>query len=238
MEEISLSEHQELQETWQQGAGLQKKHSWFYSLKILKLEKCVIQPFAIPSNILPYLKNLNELMVQDCNNVEVVFEMNVTQGTGTTFQLQKLTLNRLSKLKNVWKGNGEETRSFQNLREVAVLECHMMQTLFPAALVKNLKKLHTLMIGRSWGLEIVGKEDNAALATQNLVFPCLTTLVLVDLPELNYLYPEPFTVECPVLKFLRVLDCPKLDLFPRFLDLKTVCNMQIAFNLFILFFIY
>jgi len=115
----------------------------------------------------------------------------------------------------------------------------MMQTLFPVALVKNLKKLHKLIIKSSWGLlEIIGKEDNAASVTQNFMFPCLTKLTLIDLPELIYLYRESFTLECPVLNVLSVSDCSQLDLFPRFLDLEKVCNMQVTLNLFILFFIY
>jgi len=110
MEEMSLSEHQELEETWQRGAGLQKQNSWFYSLKILKLENCVTQPCAIPSNILPYLRSLKELQVRGCNNVKVIFEMNAEEDTGTTFHLQKLTLQQLPKLKDVWERNGKGTQ--------------------------------------------------------------------------------------------------------------------------------
>jgi len=98
MQEMSLSEHHELQETWQRGAGLQKQNGWFYSLKILKLENCVIQPCAIPSNILPYLRSLKELQVRGCNNVELIFEMNAEVGTGTTYHLHKLTLQELPRL--------------------------------------------------------------------------------------------------------------------------------------------
>ena len=234
---MSFSDHPELQKAWQGvGVYLQSIHSWFYSLEILKLENCEIQQCAIPSNILPYLKCLKELVVQGCNKVKVVFEMNDTERTGPTFQLQKLTLQNLSKLKNVWEINGEGTHSFQNLQEVSVQECHMLQTVFPAALVKHLKKLYTLEIESSRGLlEIVGKEDNVASdQTQNFVFPCLTTLILFDLPELIYLYPESFTLERPVLNTLLVSDCPKLNLFPLFLDPK-VCDNRFAFDLFISF---
>jgi len=108
---MSFSNHPELQQAWQGGeVDPQSIHSWFYNLKVLKLENCEIQQCAIPSNILPCLKNLSELMVQDCNKVEVVFEMNVTEGNGTTSQLRKLTLKGLSKLKNVWERNGEGTQ--------------------------------------------------------------------------------------------------------------------------------
>ncbi|ESW06963.1 hypothetical protein PHAVU_010G091100 [Phaseolus vulgaris] len=229
MEEMSLSEHQELQEAWQSGAGLQKQTSWFYSLKILKLENCVIQPCAIPSNILPYLRSLEELQVRGCNNVEVIFEMKAEEGTGTTFYLQKLTLQELPKLKDVWERNGKGTQSFQNLKVVNVSECEKLQTVFPLTLAKNLKKLDELQILLCHGLhEIVRKEEDTAAV---FVFPCLSTLHLGDLPELIYFYSESFTLECPVLNNLLVWSCPELELFGSaksiFFDLKNICNLEV-----------
>ncbi|KAK7382138.1 hypothetical protein VNO80_00859 [Phaseolus coccineus] len=231
MEEMSLSEHQELQETWQRGAGLQKQSSWFYSLKILKLENCVIQPCAIPSNILPYLRSLEELQVRGCNNVKVIFEMNAEEGTGTTFHLQKLTLQELPQLKDVWERNGKGTQSFQNLKVVNVSECENLQTVFPLTLAKNLKKLDELEIVFCDGLhEIVRKEEDTEAV---FVFPCLTALYLGDLPELIYFYPESFTLKCPVLNKLFVWSCPELELFGSanrqsiFFDLKDICNLEV-----------
>ena len=177
-------------------------------MKILKLNKCKIQPCAIPSNILPYLKSLKELEVGDCKNVEVIFEMDVTEDAGTTFQLQNLSLERLPKLMQAWKGNGRGTHSFQNLQEVFVIGCQRLQNVFPAAVAKNLKKLHSLFIISCQRLEeIVKKEEDAeAEAAAEFVFPCLTTLHLSNLPELICFYPEPFTLGCPVLDKLHVLE--------------------------------
>jgi len=208
MEEMSLSEHHELQETWQRGAGLQKQNSWFYSLKILKLENCIIQPCAIPSNILPYLRSLKELQVRGCNNVEVIFEMNAEEGTG--FNLQKLTLQDLPKLKDVWERNVKGTQSFQNLKQVNVMECENLQSVFPLTLAKNLKKLEELEMLFCHELhEIVRKEEDTSAV---FVFPCLTTLHLRYPPELIYFNPESFTLECSALNTLSVWSCPELEL--------------------------
>ncbi|XP_068477291.1 uncharacterized protein [Phaseolus vulgaris] len=231
MEEMSLSEHQELQETWQSGAGLQKQNSWFYSLKILKLENCVIQPCAIPSNILPYLRSLEELQVRGCNNVKVIFEMNAEERTGTIFHLQKLTLQQLAQLKDVWERNGKGTQSFQNLKVVNVSKCENLQTVFPLTLAKNLKKLNELQIVFCDGLhEIVRKEEDTEAV---FVFPWLTALYLGHLPELIYFYPESFTLDCPVLNKLFMWGCPELKLFGGanrqfiFFDLKDICNLEV-----------
>ncbi|ESW06964.1 hypothetical protein PHAVU_010G091200 [Phaseolus vulgaris] len=219
VEEMSLSEHQELQETWQRGAGLQKHNRWFYSLKILKLENCVIQSCAIPSNILPYLRSLEEL------------QMNAEEGTGTTFHLQKLTLQQLPRLTDVWERNSKGTQSYQNLKVVNCKECENLQTVFPLTLAKNLKKLDELEILFCYKLhEIVRKEEDTAAV---FVFPCLTTLHLGYLPELIYFYPQPFTLDFPVLNKLIVWNCPELELFGSanrqsiFFDLKDICNLEV-----------
>jgi len=223
-EEMSLSEHQKLQEAWQCRVGMQKQNSWFYSLKILKLENCEIQPCAIPSNILPYLRTLKELQVRGCNNVEVIFEMNGEEGIGSTFHLQKLALEKLPKLKDVWERNGKGTESFQNLKLVDVSECDNLEIVFPLSLAKTLKKLDELKIISCECLhEIVRKEEETIAM---FVFPCLTTLTLGYLPDLIYFYPEPFTLECSTLNKLSVWNCPELELFGSgnrqsfFFDLK------------------
>nr|KYP76992.1 Disease resistance protein At4g27190 [Cajanus cajan] len=234
MEDMSLSKHPELRQVWQGGVDPQNIHSWFYSLKILKLENSDIQPCVIPSNILLYLESLKELEVRDCSNVKVIFGMNDTEVGGTTSQLQKLTLQGLSMLMHVWESNGKGAQSFQNLQVVSVSDCENLKTVFPVAVAKNLKKIDKLEIEYCDGLlEIVGKEEDAAAdVTQKFVFPCLATLILFDLPELIYFYPEAFTLKCPVLYKLLVFDCPKLKLFKsadiqrHSLALKNIVNLE------------
>ncbi|KAL2335897.1 hypothetical protein Fmac_010343 [Flemingia macrophylla] len=234
MEVMSLNKHPELRQVWQGGVDLQNIRSRFYSLKILKLENSEIQPCAIPSHILPHLKSLKELDVRDCSNLKVIFEMHETEVAGTACQLQKLNLQGLSMLMHVWERNGKGTRSFQNLQVVSVSNCDNLKTLFPVAVAKNLKKLDKLEIENCDGLlEIVGKEEDTALEeTQEFVFPCLTTLILFDLPELIYFYPNSFTLECSVLYKLIVLYCAKLELFesanrqPLFVAVKDIANLE------------
>jgi hypothetical protein len=155
--------------------------------------------------------------------------MNDTGVTETAApQLKYLTLEGLPELTLVWEESFKGILSFQNLQQVSVSDCKSMQTLFPAALAKNLKKLEKLKIDSCKNLlEIIEKETDKA---EKFVFPYLTWLDLYGLPKLTYLYSGIFTVECPELHKLLVLDCPKLELFhtthpegdrrPLFSDLK------------------
>jgi chorismate mutase len=211
MDKMSLSEQCELQEAWYGGVDL--KSSWFYSLKTLKLDNCDIEPYAVPSNILPYLNSLKELEVRDCNKVKVIFAKNDAKAIPS--QLNNLTLSGLSELEHVWEKNCRGNLRFQNLQQVLVTNCKGLKSFFPAALAKNLKKLEKLEIGSCQNLtDIIGKEEvGVADAAEKFLFPCLTSLKLYYLRELTYFYPEIFNVECRELHELLVLECPNLELF-------------------------
>ncbi|KAJ1392589.1 P-loop containing nucleoside triphosphate hydrolase [Sesbania bispinosa] len=238
MDEINVYEHPELQ-AWHDKVGLLNR--WFYSLKTLKLYKCTTHQYAIPSNILPNLKSLNELEVRNCNLVKVIFDMNGTENMETS-QLKNLTLEGLLELKHVWDKNHQGISTFQNLQQLSVGDCKNLQSLFPAALAKKLEKLEKLEIKSCHELpEIVGKKEKAALImTEEFVFPCLTSLYLYDLKRLTCFYPETFTLELPLLNNLFVLDCHKLELFqsadleaegegnrqPLFSDIEVISNLE------------
>jgi hypothetical protein len=207
---MNFSKHPDIQEAWNAGLGLQ--NNLFYSLKTLKLDNCGIEQYAIPSNILPCLMSLKDLQVRNCDKVKVIFCMNDTGVTETAApQLKYLTLEGLPELTFVWETNYKGILRFQNLQQVSVSDCKRMQTLFPATLAKNLKKLEKLKIDSCKNLlEIIEKETDKA---EKFVFPCLTSLHLNDLPELTYFYCEKFSVECLELHKLLVLNCPRFELF-------------------------
>ncbi|GAU40300.1 hypothetical protein TSUD_362800 [Trifolium subterraneum] len=210
MDGTEFSKHPELCEAWLD--GLCTQNNWFYSLRTLKLVNCDIKPYAIPSNILPCLNSLKDLEVRNCNKVEVIFAKNDTDEI--LFQLNTLTLEDLSELTLVWEKNFQGILQFQNLKQVSVCGCKSIQTLFPAVLAENLKMLDNLEVKSCDELlEIVGKEDLATGLEKKFSFPHLTSLYLYNLPEFTYFYPEIFTVACPKLNYLSVLDCPKFELF-------------------------
>ena len=212
---MNLSEHRDLQEDWNRADGCLKR-SWFHSLKTLKLENCENLSCAIPYNILLCLKSLKDLKVRGCNKVEIIFGKKLEKGTeAIPSQLKNLTLEGLSELKHVWEKNYQGNRRFQNLQQVSVSNCESLQTLFPVSLARTLKKLENLNLKSCNNLlEIIGKEDVLVAETEKFELPCLTSLSLLDLPELTYFYPLIFTVECE-LHELSVIDCPKLELFQR-----------------------
>ncbi|XP_027925695.1 uncharacterized protein LOC114183052 isoform X2 [Vigna unguiculata] len=199
--------------------GVQHKNpvisiNFFGSFKKLEFDATCKRVIVIPSHILPYLRNLEELNVHSSDVVQVIFDTDETEveTRGIIFGLKKLTLKHLSNLKCVWKKNLEGIVSFSNLEEVNVDGCGSLVTLFPLSLAKNLGKLWSLELKRCEKMvEIVGREDNGT--TIMFEFPRLSFLYLKNMPLLSCFYPRKHYLECPLLGSLLVECCPKLKLF-------------------------
>jgi len=210
VDEECFCDNLQLQSYWHGKVGLQNK--WLCNLVTLKLRYCTL-PYAIPSGILPYLNNLRELEVLGSKKVEVVFYMNHTDIMEVSSQLKILTLKWLSELTHIWENNSQEVLSFPNLQEIVVIGCKKLKTLFPASLAKTLEKLEKLEIESCYELqEIFAKEvGTSANVAEKFVFPSLKKLDLCNLPHLTCIHT--FTLQCPTLNELSVLDCHQLELF-------------------------
>ncbi|XP_022635611.1 uncharacterized protein LOC106758545 isoform X2 [Vigna radiata var. radiata] len=211
--------------------------NFFGCLKKLEFDEACKRDTLIPSHVLPYLKNLEELNVEKCESAQLIFDVDESeiQMHGMVFRLKKLTLKHLSNLKCVWKENIEEIVSFYNLERVHVDGCGSLVTLFPLSLAKHLGKLNTLYIEECEKMvEIVGREDKMEHGTTIMFeFPCLSYLYLEKMPLLSCFYPGKHHLECPLLYMLCVECCPKLKVFRSNFDddgkkevLKAPTNLQ------------
>lgn len=203
-----------MEEIWHSKAAFQD--NYFHSLKTLVVMD-ITKDHVIPSHVLPCLKNLEELEVESCGAVEVIFDIDDidTKKKGIVARLKKLTLTILPNLSRVWKKNPQGIVSFPNLQEVSVFDCGQLATLFPSSLAINLPKLQMLEIQWCGKLvEIVEKEDATELGTAKILkFPRLFLLLLYNLPQLTCFYPGKHHLECHMLDVLDVAYCPMLKLF-------------------------
>ncbi|XP_022635603.1 uncharacterized protein LOC106759214 isoform X1 [Vigna radiata var. radiata] len=189
--------------------------NFFGSLKKLEFDVASKRDIVIPSHVLPYLKNLEELKVERCKPAEVIFDLYESETKTIVFQLKKLTLKDLSNLKCVWNKNPKGIINFPNLEEVFIYECETLATLFPLTLAKNLGNLKTLTIHKCFKLiEIVEKKEETERGTiETFEFPRLLKLFLWNLPQLNCFYSGQHHLKCPMLERLHVAYCHKVKLF-------------------------
>ncbi|BAT83739.1 hypothetical protein VIGAN_04094400 [Vigna angularis var. angularis] len=194
--------------------------NFFGSFKKLDFDAACNRTILIPSHVLPYLKNLEELNVKESDAMHIIFDIDESdvKTKGVVFGLKKITLKNLSNLKHVWKKNSSKIVSFHNLQEVDVDGCGSLVTLFPLSLAKNLGKLKTLDIQKCEKMvEIVGREDDMEHGT-TIEFPCLWYLNLENMPLLSCFYTGKHHLECPLLDRLYVECCPNLKVFRSSFD--------------------
>ncbi|KOM37902.1 hypothetical protein LR48_Vigan03g128400 [Vigna angularis] len=210
---MKLKDYPEMKEVCQGKPVFQD--NFFGSLRKLEFDAASKREIVLPSYVLPYLKNLEELNIESCKSARVIFDMDDCQIKETVFRLKKLTLKDLPNMKWIWNKNPEGIVSFPNLEEVFVSSCGTLVTLFPSTLARNLSKLKALTIHNCSKLvEIVEKkEEMEDEITEIFEFPCLSKLFLCNLPMLICFYPRQHLLKCPILERLHVAYCRKLKLF-------------------------
>ncbi|KAK9284811.1 hypothetical protein L1049_023988 [Liquidambar formosana] len=102
----------------------------FSQLKYLLVRGCHKLSRVAPSNLLPRLKNLEELIVEGCNSIKKIFELegHVGQGYSATslFQLEKVELRDLSNLKIFFSDN--YNFDLPSLETLSLIVCPKMRT--------------------------------------------------------------------------------------------------------------
>ncbi|KAH7536741.1 hypothetical protein FEM48_Zijuj03G0018800 [Ziziphus jujuba var. spinosa] len=173
----------------------------------------------IPSSMQRRLHNVRHLYIDDCNLVEEVFEIQMSNNSEETYpavpaQLTHLRLFRLAKLKFVWSKDPQATVTFPHLEKVVASECPSLESIFPPSIAKGLFQLKRLDIN-SCGIErIVAKEEGSEKAPPEFVFPQLGEMQLKYLPNLVCFYPSLHTSSWPLLTRLYMIQCMKVKLFP------------------------
>ena len=186
----------------------------FTKLKDVKVASCGQLLNIFPSGMLKRLQSLQFLKVVNCNSLEDVFGMeriNVMEAVAVS-QLSKLILQYLPKVKQIWNKETHGILTFQNLKSVMIDQCQSLKSLFPASLVRDLVQLQELHVW-SCGIEVIVAKDHGVETAAKFVFPKVTSLRLSHLHQLRSFYPGAHTSQWPLLKELKVRECPKVNLF-------------------------
>ncbi|BAT83721.1 hypothetical protein VIGAN_04091900 [Vigna angularis var. angularis] len=213
IEHLKFGDHSHIQEIWLGVAPIPTNNS-FNNLKSLTVVECESFPNVIPFYLLPFLCNLKEIEVSNCQSVKAIFDVNgaAADMKPISLPLKKLILNQLPNLEHIWNLNPDEILSLQDLQQVSISNCQTLKSLFPTSVANHLVKLHVRACATL--VEIFAVADAAINGeTKQFNFHCLTSLTLWELPELKYLYPGKHTLEWPMLTHLDIYHCDQLKLF-------------------------
>ncbi|XP_038696061.1 probable disease resistance protein At4g27220 isoform X1 [Tripterygium wilfordii] len=163
----------------------------FCKLDDLSLYGCENLLNIFPYNMLTRLQNLQELRIEDCESMDVIFDLEGPNGL--EMHITKAPI-------------------FRKLKSIRIKHCPSLRCIFPLSIGSGLQELEELYIGNCTAVEKIVAMQGVD-ADVRFEFPKLTSLTFEHLPELRSFFPGIHTSEWPLLKKLAVIECDKLNIF-------------------------
>ncbi|KAK3419783.1 hypothetical protein EUGRSUZ_G00550 [Eucalyptus grandis] len=185
--------------------GLQCKELWdnqipansFSILKSLGLRNCNNLQHVAPSNIWKRLQLcLEDLKVVSCHSIKIIYEGDGMDTKGG--ELRWLYLRDLENLMHIWQSDGLPNIMFPNLREIEVVGCSRLETLFPTFTAKFLGQIEELVVNSCEKMELIAEHEKGeeGICT-TITFSKLTLLGLFKLPKFRSFLPEKYSLKFP-----------------------------------------
>ncbi|KAK9050798.1 hypothetical protein SSX86_030234 [Deinandra increscens subsp. villosa] len=160
----------------------------------------------VPFSELVRLQNLEKIQVIKCRGLEVFFEEVRNNESRIVLKFPKLReveLQRLDNVKYLWKSNQWSTLEFPSLTRLSIELSSGLEYVFTAAMVGSLKQLQELDISYCKHMEVIVKEEEECDANvDEIVFPSLKSLKLVDLESLKGFYLGKYDSSFPSMNTL------------------------------------
>ncbi|KAA8524650.1 hypothetical protein F0562_011073 [Nyssa sinensis] len=187
----------------------------FPVLEELHLTHCDNVTIVFSANSLQRLQNLGKFGVENCNQMRVVFDLeglNVgKQQVEVQLPLRELQLTKLPTLNCIWNKDPKGTVSFRSLNKVIIQKCGLLKSLCTSSVARTLEQLQLLVIISCTLMEeIVAKEESGEV-TDEIIFPQLKFLILVNLRNLTCFCRENYAFNMPWLRRVELVNCPKMQ---------------------------
>ncbi|XVE80367.1 hypothetical protein DITRI_Ditri14bG0134200 [Diplodiscus trichospermus] len=196
-------------------------------LEFLTIKNCPNAIFEVAA-----IKNLKELMVEHCEQLQVIFQMDgvplyTSEEIHAPLQasITSLHLESLPELRSIWTGPSHHI-SLKSLRGVTISCCNKLKSVFPLSFAQTLVHLKYLVISICNGLEQIidcaeGRDGTEIMHPdhqfQSLGLRNLISLHLDWLPELRSLWTAPshHVISLQSLREVTIRCCGKLkSVFP------------------------
>ncbi|KAG7940941.1 hypothetical protein I3843_16G012300 [Carya illinoinensis] len=175
------------------------------------------------SNTILWFPKLVELHVEECESLQVIFDLEglkvieKRQPIVALSQLRHLELKNLSGMAHVWKNIPRGFQGFQNLVSIDIYGCKNLRSLLPATVAKLLVQLQSIEIRECQLMEnILQREDEGGeeIGREDIiVFPQIHTFKLDGLENLVSFSSEAHSFEWPSIKRIALFVCEKFKTF-------------------------
>ncbi|KAF2294487.1 hypothetical protein GH714_011871 [Hevea brasiliensis] len=176
-----------------------------------------IEQLYMKCPVISYPKSENELVVERCDSVEELFDLeglNADEGdVGLLNYLNELRLIDLPRLRHVWNDDPQGILSFKNLTLLQVQNCSSLTNIFTLSMASGLVNLQHMELKRCCLVEhIITKEAEEEIAKDKIMFPSMKSISLECLPNLSSFYSARDFLKCPSLKRIDMVGCPNMEL--------------------------
>ncbi|KAF2294527.1 hypothetical protein GH714_012240 [Hevea brasiliensis] len=187
---------------------------FFLKCRILKSTEYL---FLSNRSVFSYPKSKYELVVERCDSVEELFDLeglNADEGdVGLLKYLNELRLIDLPRLRHVWNDDPQGILSFKNLKLLQVQNCSSLTNIFTLSMASGLVNLQHMELKRCCLVEhIITKEAEEEIAKDKIMFPSMKSMSLECLPNLSSFYSARDFLKCPSLKRIDMVGCPNMEL--------------------------
>ncbi|KAH7853964.1 hypothetical protein Vadar_008583 [Vaccinium darrowii] len=148
---------------------------------------------VFPSQLVPRLRNLEELTVERCNLLEVVFELEgVDCNEPNTELLSPLKVVKLHDLPTLNYISKRDPMGFKYIQTLEIKGCDSLRYLFAPTVTKSISQLRELKIWRCKMLSRIVAEENGMgeSLVDEVKFPQLESLELCNLPNFMSFFPN------------------------------------------------
>lgn len=210
LEELELTELQEFEGIFK---GTVSAGS-FAIVREITFRTCKKICCVMPDNVVQKVhEKLQKITVINCDMVNYIFDHH-QEYSGSFSVLKLIDLRGLLILTTIWKRNPPQG-TFGKLKELIVIECHKLASVFTTTLAAMLTSLQKLTVENNKGLTAIVQLDGTDDMNRQ-VFPSVTHLSIQKLENLEYFHgiQKDIDLVWHSLVQLRLGGCNKLTRFP------------------------
>ncbi|KAD7477396.1 hypothetical protein E3N88_00532 [Mikania micrantha] len=170
----------------------------------------------VPSNELLQLQILEKIDLSDGSIVELFEVKNNESQTIVKFpKLREVGIYYLEDLKYMWKSNQWTIFEFPKLTKLTIGFCKSLEHVFTASMVGSLVKLQEIHLQECEHMEVIVKKEKEESddKVDEIMFPCLKSLKLVDLASLKGFFLGKCDFFFPSMNSLMIKKCPEIRIF-------------------------
>ncbi|KAL9356388.1 hypothetical protein Peur_049641 [Populus x canadensis] len=211
---VKVSDFPQLKERWQ----CQLPFNFFRNLTNLTVDEYCYSLDALPSTLLQFMNDLQELQVRNCDLLEGVFDLkglSPEEGRVWLPLLYELNLIGLSRLRHMCNTDPLGILEFRNLNFLEVHDCSSLRNIFTPSMALSLVHLQKIVIRNCDKMEEIITKERAGEeeAMDKIIFPVLKVIILESLPELSNIYSGSGVLNLTSLEEICIDDCPNMKIF-------------------------